>query len=125
MARTGVIHDSMTGRRWAVLLGVLALVAQILLPLSQAQAAWTEDGLFPPTCSVHLADAGDPDQGGDAPGHCPLCQITAPVALEPPAWTFPAAWPAPEVVPLAAVIDVPAQGACFPASPPRGPPSPA
>lgn len=102
---------------------MLALVFQILLPLPQLRTAWAEDGLFPPVCSIYLAESGDPDQGDGAAGHCPLCQLTAPVALEPPGWTFPAVWPTPAVAPLAALMEVPTQGACLPTSPPRGPPS--
>lgn len=61
-------------RRLAVVLGVLSLVAQLLLPLSQSQAAWVEEGLFPPTCSVHGGDlAGDLADLGLCQ-QCPLCQ---------------------------------------------------
>ncbi|CAA7622765.1 DUF2946 family protein [Magnetospirillum sp. UT-4] len=125
MSRSGHSIHSRTGRRWAALLGVLALVVQILLPLSQPRAAWVEEGLFPPTCSVHLADAAgtDADADGVAPGHCPLCQLAAAVAIEPSILVLPFAWPAGVAVPDMAADDRPVRAAFPPSSPPRGPPS--
>lgn len=70
-------------RRLGAGLGVLALVAQLLVPLNAVQAApWLADGLFPPTCSVHAeaADPGDQDQCQQ----CPLCQGQASVRLSAP-----------------------------------------
>lgn len=70
-----VSHGAAKGasRRLAVWLGVLALLLQVLVPLAQPQAAWLEQGLFPPTCSIHH-DNGTTDQS-DIPdcGACALC----------------------------------------------------
>lgn len=67
-------------------LGVLALVAQLLVPLNAAQAAqaapWLADGLFPPTCSVHADNNASADQ--DQCQQCPLCQGQASVRLAAP-----------------------------------------
>ncbi|MGE5476742.1 MAG: DUF2946 family protein [Bacteroidales bacterium] len=64
------------GRRLAAWLGAIALVLQMLVPLAQPQAAWVQDGLFPPTCSAHHdfgADAGDRSDDG-ACQKCTLCR---------------------------------------------------
>ncbi|HLO79017.1 MAG TPA: hypothetical protein VK196_21385 [Magnetospirillum sp.] len=62
-------------RRLAAWLAVVGVVAQLLVPLSQPQAAWVEQGLFPPTCSAHgdQAPAAVPD--GAECRQCPLCQL--------------------------------------------------
>ena len=57
---------------------MLALLAQVLAPVPQAQAAdWMAEGLFPPTCSVHV----DGSDGSALPSQqactqCPLCQLS-------------------------------------------------
>lgn len=81
MKRAGVLEmiQSVAGAGLARLgawLGVLALVAQLLLPLSQPQVAWAEEGLFPPTCSIHLGDDGSTGVPGNWDcAQCPLCQM--------------------------------------------------
>ncbi|MGE5518027.1 MAG: hypothetical protein ACM31D_19660 [Bacteroidota bacterium] len=76
MPRSRVVHVShgaATGasRRLGVWLGVLALLLQVLVPLARPQAAWAEQGLFPPTCSIHR------DQGAAAPSDIPDCGACA------------------------------------------------
>lgn len=66
-------------------LGVAALLLQVLLPLSAPQPAWVEQGLFPPTCSVHHAEAdvgAVPANPSDC-RQCPLCQASAGDRLVP------------------------------------------
>lgn len=54
----------------------MALVAQLLTPLSQPRAEWAEQGLFPPTCSIHLNADGTTDLPGAMDcTQCPLCQL--------------------------------------------------
>ena len=124
MAMAGITKDSIVRRRWAALVAVFTLVVQILMPLSQSRAAWVEEGLFPPTCAFHAVDdEGTTDQTGTAPDHCPLCQLTASVALQAPAWVLPVVWPETTVLALATAPETPLQSVCLPSSPPRGPPS--
>lgn len=69
--------------RWGAWLGVAALLLQLLVPLSAPQAAWVEDGLFPPTCSAHAAaDAANPATPSDC-SQCPLCQMSTGERLLP------------------------------------------
>lgn len=113
--------------RLGVWLGVLALLAQVLAPVPQAQAAdWMAEGLFPPTCSVHV----DGSDGSALPSQqactqCPLCQLSLGDRLVP----LPVV-SAPAVVPVAAAIRlVPARpapslpAAAHPPLPSRGPPA--
>lgn len=111
-------------RRVGAWLGVLALVGQLLAPLSAAQAMpWVEQGLFPPTCSVHGADQNSADQTQCQ--QCPLCQMQA--GLRVPVPVLAAA--APVSVPVGLVRfpilgrDVPAAPASQPPLPSRGPPA--
>ncbi len=124
MARVWGDKGCTARRRWTALLGVLAFVLQILLPLSQPRADWVEEGQFPPVCSVFVDLDGDhlPDDTGN--GHCLLCQLAAtPSAVAPEGWSVPVAWPT-AVASFSPAVDRAPAGARFPpASPPRGPPS--
>jgi hypothetical protein len=112
--------------RLGVWLGVAALVLQLLVPLSAPQAAWVEDGLFPPTCSVHPGDAatGATDLADCA--QCPLCQLPAGDRLLPSVQRVAAViYDAPaSAVPQAERADLaPRDGPASPPLPSRGPPS--
>lgn len=109
--------------RFGAWLGVLALVVQLLAPLSAVRAEpWMEEGLFPPTCSVHQADQGAADQ--DLCRQCPLCQAQVGVRLPTPLSP-------PTVVRVAVATvsfpilrqDAPAAPATQPPLPSRGPPA--
>lgn len=112
--------------RLGVWLGVAALVLQMLVPLSAPQAAWVEDGLFPPTCSVHPGDAAPNTADLGDCGQCPLCQLPAGDRLLPSALRVAAVVydSGAVMAPLAERADVaPRDGPASPPLPSRGPPS--
>jgi hypothetical protein len=114
-------------RRLAAWLGAIALVLQLLVPLTQPQAAWVQDGLFPPTCSAHhdAGSAADDQTGGDACQQCTLCRGNAGdrVGLFPDR-AIPVVFAAP--VTLAVILPVeagvPDDRGSRPPLPSRGPP---
>lgn len=104
-------------------LGVLALVAQLLVPLNAVQAApWLADGLFPPTCSVHADNNASADQ--DQCQQCPLCQGQASVRLSAPVSAAMVLRGRAAVIAMPVLRrDDPATPATQPPLPSRGPPA--
>lgn len=112
--------------RLAAWLGVLAVLAQMLMPLSQPQAAeWTADGLFPPTCSAHDSDAAPADETAKTSGHCQFCPVHSADRLLLPERAAVAAFELPAVPALSSGHEewrLPSS-LVFAAAPPRGPPA--
>ncbi|MGE5514972.1 MAG: hypothetical protein ACM31D_04035 [Bacteroidota bacterium] len=106
-------------------LGVAALLLQLLAPLSAPQAAWVEEGLFPPTCSAHgVTDAANTAVPSDC-SQCPLCQISAGERLVPASrLEASVAYEAPvRLIRLAgSPTSIPDAAAIRPPLPSRGPP---
>lgn len=110
-------------RRLGAGLGVLALMAQLLMPLNAVQAApWQADGLFPPTCSVHADTDASADQ--DQCQQCPLCQGQASLRFSGPVLA-PVVGRAPLLSTALPVLrhNDPAAPATQPPLPSRGPPA--
>lgn len=112
------------GRRWAAYLAVIALLFQLLLPVSAVRAGGLDEALLASIC--HSSDEAAPTAPATvAHDHCSFCQLHLGMKLLP----APAVGttPVPEPTALYAVIPSGAEGIAPPSlqSPQtrRGPPS--
>lgn len=112
-------------RRLGMWLGMLVLLLQVLIPLSQSHAAQLEDGLFPAACASHGGDESPSGSEHPAVQHCPFCQIHLGDSLIPPMRVAFVAFDRivqPEL-PLEMAVSAPLGAAAVPPLPSRGPPS--
>ena len=114
-------------RRLGAWVGVLALLLQLAAPLPQAQASdLTAEGLFAPTCSVHVDDQGQASlPSAQDCAQCPLCMVSLGDRLLPVPVSAAMAAPLPVRAAGLPVLSrpPPPPAAAHPPLPSRGPPA--
>lgn len=107
--------------------GVLALLLQLAAPLPQAQASGlTAEGLFAPTCSVHVDDQGQASlPSAQDCAQCPVCMVSLGDRLLPVPVAVSAATPVPILASGLPLLSrqTPPPAAAHPPLPSRGPPA--
>jgi len=107
--------------------GVLALLLQLAAPLPQAQASdLTAEGLFAPTCSVHVDDQGQASlPSAQDCAQCPICMVSLGERLLSLPVSTAVAAPVPVLASGLPLLSrqTPPPAAAHPPLPSRGPPA--